>query len=159
MAPVASGAGSLGRNRMERGAVEMSQVVRTDLGDWLFYQDRSDRKSAITYRIGSEIVWDGDHAMWPSINTPYGVFKTAESRVQPDRVVFEWVVATHTQPPTGAGPEWDRWATTMAVKCLAKGVPDFVAEKFLGPGPVLAAQSIGPPFDLPAGFGKGKDTG
>jgi hypothetical protein len=136
----------------------MSQVVRTDLGDWLFYQDRSDRKSAITYRIGSEIVWDGDHTMWPSINTPYGVFPTAESRVQSDRVAFEWTVVTHSSPPD-AEPGWSRWATNFASKCLQKDIPKFVLEKFLGSGPVQAAQVLGPALDLPAGFGKGKDTG
>ena len=118
------------------------ETVRTDTGNWKLYTarggnaDSDERHSAITYSLEQEFFWAGAGAIWPSINTPYGVFRTCESVVQPHQTRMEWEIVSHTRkPPENVASNRNRiyiWGVALAKKAIIADIPSIVVSSLLG---------------------------
>jgi len=122
------------------GRRDIMLTVRTDTGQWRLYTARrgenDERYAAITYGIEQEILWSDGGSIWPSINTPYGVFRTCESVVQPCQTRMEWELFRHKRKPSEAlasnAHKIYIWETVMARKAIKSGVPAFVVQQLVG---------------------------
>tara|TARA_R100000963_G_C4641745_1_gene105340 strand:+ start:552 stop:995 length:444 start_codon:yes stop_codon:yes gene_type:complete len=118
------------------------QAVRTEHGDWRLYTSRrnqqnpeSTRQSAITYTLDQKMLWlDDGPILWPTVNTPFGVFATRDSITQSHAAKFEWEIVSAPPKPSGA-PGAGRvlsWAISMAKQALRERVPEYVVDALLG---------------------------
>ena len=128
-----------------------TMTIRTDTGNWKLYTARrgegnSDRHASITYSLEQEFFWGGAGAIWPSINTPFGVFRTCESVVQPHQTRMEWEVVTHTsRPAENVASNRNRiyiWEVEMAKRAIIADVPDIVVSGLLGSVAYVVAQDL-----------------
>jgi hypothetical protein len=138
------------------------QSVRTEHGDWRLYTSRrnqqnpeSTRQSAITYTVGQKLLWlDDGPILWPTVNTPYGVFKTRDSITQSHAARFEWEIVSAPPKPSGK-PGQARvmsWAIGMARAALRERVPDYVVDTLLGGVATRCAAELNMEEDLSNGM-------
>lgn len=127
-------------------------VVRTEHGDWRLYTSlRSDenpqatRHSAITYSIDQKLLWGKEGpVLWPTVNTPFGVFPTRESMTQRASAKFEWEMVTG--PPKPGGERLSQnvylWSVGLAQNAFRNNVPEYVVLQLLGPLAVRVANAL-----------------
>jgi hypothetical protein len=132
--------GNIGHFNMGRGNI--MQSVRTEHGDWRLYTSRrnqqnpeSTRQSAITYIVDQKLLWwDDGPILWPTINTPFGVFATKDSITQSGSARFEWEIVSAPPRPSGTSKSGRvlSWAISMAKQALRERVPEYVVDTLLG---------------------------
>lgn len=144
------------------------QTIRTEHGNWKLYTARrhrdrpqTTRHSAITYTIDEKLLWGKEGpVLWPTINTPFGVFQTRESLAQRSSAKFEWELVSGPPKPESEllSQSVYLWSVGLARNAFRKEIPQYVIEQLLGALAVRVALALNAEEDRKNGLVSSEQT-